>query len=344
MEVYGEDGTILTDDETILNKWKTEFQNIYNTDNAASNFDDEFYRQVSTHKSSLEDKMLDPLYNANQDRNTTITIENIRRLVYKTKNGKSCGIDSIPYEVLRYECLVIHSLFQLIFETGIIPSVWRQAILCPILKDKSSDPRVPLNYRGISLLSCISKLYSAFKNSRLSSYLESNDILADEQNGFRSDRSFSTSACVRVNNRLSQWFVCSSGVKQGDNLSPTLFSIFINDLVEEVNSLGLGVNIGDSTLSLLLYADDIVLLASSETDMQCMLDKVHEWCKRWRVLINTEKSKVMHFRPSRSKRSNFQFKIGDNLLQITDTYKYLGVTFHDLKDFKDNANRLSEAG
>ena len=147
-----------------------------------------------------------------------------------------------------------------------------------------------------------------------------------------------------MNNRLSQWFVCSSGVKQGDNLSPTLFSIFINDLVEEVNSLGLGVNIGDSTLSLLLYADDIVLLASSETDMQCMLDKVHEWCKRWRVLINTEKSKVMHFRPSRSKRSEFQFKFGDNLLQITDTYKYLGVTFHDLKDFRDNANRLSEAG
>ena len=42
MEVYGEDGTVLTDDETILNKWKTEFQNIYNTDNAASNFDDDF--------------------------------------------------------------------------------------------------------------------------------------------------------------------------------------------------------------------------------------------------------------------------------------------------------------
>ncbi|VDI09249.1 Hypothetical predicted protein [Mytilus galloprovincialis] len=52
----------------------------------------------------------------------------------------------------------------------------------------------------------------------------------------------------------------------------------------------------------------------------------------------------MHIRPSRSKRSEFQFKIGDNLLQITDTYKYLGVTFHDLKDFKGIANRLSEAG
>lgn len=47
---------------------------------------------------------------------------------------------------------------------------------------------------------------------------------------------------------------------------------------------------------------------------------------------------------SRSKRSEFQFKIGDNLLQITDTYKYLGDTFQELNDSKDNANRLSESG
>ncbi|CAC5405992.1 unnamed protein product [Mytilus coruscus] len=159
--------------------------------NAALNFNDEFYRQASTYKLSLKVKMLYPLYNENQELNTTVTIEEIKRLVYKTKNGKSCGIDSIPYEVLKYEPIVsvIHSLFQLIFETSTIPSVWRQAILCPILKDKSSDTRVPLNYRGISLHSCISKLYSAFINSRLSSYLKSNDILEDEQNGFRYDRS-----------------------------------------------------------------------------------------------------------------------------------------------------------
>jgi hypothetical protein len=53
-----------------------------------------------------------------------------------------------------------------------------------------------------------------------------------------------------------------------------LFSIFIDDPVDEINELGLGVNIRDSKLSILLYADDIVLVALSEADMQNMLDKL----------------------------------------------------------------------
>jgi hypothetical protein len=46
-----------------------------------------------------------------------------------------------------------------------------------------------MNYRGVSLLSCISKLYRTFIDKRLVTYLENNDILADEQNGFRKRRS-----------------------------------------------------------------------------------------------------------------------------------------------------------
>jgi hypothetical protein len=44
----------------------------------------------------------------------------------------------------------------------------------------------------------------------------------------------------------------------GHRTNPTLFSIFIDDPVDEINELGLGVNIRDSKLSILLYADDIV--------------------------------------------------------------------------------------
>ncbi|VDI40881.1 Hypothetical predicted protein [Mytilus galloprovincialis] len=191
MEVYGPNGEILTDDDSVLNRWKTDFHNIYNMDNSTAEFNDNFHSQVLSHKSSLEDCMIDPLYDENPELNTNITIDEIRRLILGAKNGKACGIDSIPYEVLKYESVisVLHSLFQLIFETSIIPSIWRQAIICPILKDKTSDERSPLNYRGISLLSCISKLYSAFINSRLSAYLETNDMLVDEQNGFRAHRS-----------------------------------------------------------------------------------------------------------------------------------------------------------
>ncbi|XP_063446895.1 uncharacterized protein LOC134726422 [Mytilus trossulus] len=117
-----------------------------------------------------------------------------------------------------------------------------------------------------------------------------------------------------------------------------------DDLVDEINQLGLGIKIGESKLSLPLYSDDIVLMAENECDMQKMLDKLHDWCKKWRVLINTDKSKVVHFRASRKKRSEFQFRIGGNILQIIDKYKYLGVILNEKKDYTSNAENLSAAG
>ena len=61
--------------------------------------------------------MLHPLYESNHDLNHNITLIEIQRLVMNAKNGKSAGIDNIPYEVLKFPSviLVIQSLFQLIF-------------------------------------------------------------------------------------------------------------------------------------------------------------------------------------------------------------------------------------
>ena len=58
-----------------------------------------------------------------------------------------------------------------------------------------------------------------------------------------------------------------------------------------------------------------------------LLDTLHDWCKGWRVLINTDKSKVVHFRQGGRKRNEFVFKVGDNVLEVTEKYKYLGVFF-----------------
>ncbi len=55
---------------------------------------------------------------------------------------------------------------------------------------------------------------------------------------------------VKINELLTNWFQSHSGLKQGDTLSPTLFGIFINDIVREINDLNLGVKIGNKKLSL----------------------------------------------------------------------------------------------
>ncbi len=59
------------------------------------------------------------------------------------KSRSASGYDEIPYCVLKYPQVIvtIQELFQLIFDTSIIPSMWRKAVICPILKDPSSDLR-----------------------------------------------------------------------------------------------------------------------------------------------------------------------------------------------------------
>ena len=85
------------------------------------------------------------------------------------------------------------------------------------------------------------------------------------------------------------------GVKQGDSISATLFSIFINDLADEIKKTKVGLILNQKTenqnnptekdlfLNILLFADDIVPLASQETFLQFLLNIVENWCRKWRL-------------------------------------------------------------
>ena len=61
--------------------------------------------------------------------------------------------------------------------------------------------------------------------------------------------------------KISDWFDVKIGLKQSCILSPLLFNIFINDLAQTVNNLECGASYGESDVSILLYAGDIVLLS-----------------------------------------------------------------------------------
>ena len=77
---------------------------------------------------------------------------------------------------------MLYRLISFCFENGKIPDEWTEGIVKPIPKAGSKDPREPLNYRGISLLCVPYKIYADILNHRLSKWLETNDILADEHN------------------------------------------------------------------------------------------------------------------------------------------------------------------
>ena len=79
-------------------------------------------------------------------------------------------------------------------------------------------------------------------------------------------------------------------VKQGDTPSPTLFAMCFNDLATGVKDLGCGVNVNDTQICILFYADDIVLIAPDENKLQFMLNFISDWCSKRRMVVNTEKT------------------------------------------------------
>ena len=153
-----------------------------------------------------------------------------------------------------------------------------------------------------------------------------------------------TEASVKLNGSLSSWFPCTSGVKQGDNLSRTLFALFINDLAEELKTLNCGITIDETHVCCLLYADDLMLLSDSEDNMQRMLDHVSNWCNKWRLRVNYTKSAVMHFRNKGKRRSEYAFHIGNKTIEYASSYKYLGVVLCDNMDFNATAETLFNSG
>lgn len=105
-------------------------------------------------------------------------------------------------------------------------------------------------------------------------------------------------------------FTCNVGVRQGEILSPFLFSLYINDLKDYL----LDKNItGLSTITegiekelflylkmfILFYADDTVILAESANDLQFALNEFYRYCDTWKLTVNICKTKIVVFSKGR---------------------------------------------
>ena len=110
-------------------------------------------------------------------------------------------------------------------------------------------------------------------------------------------------SCVTVNGCPSGFFKCQQGVRQGANLSPLLFSVYLNDLDYFMNTSGckgLEINIHDQYIIFLIlfvsiYADNTLVLSDIPKDSQDMLNVFNEYCKKWKLNINIDKTKAVIF-------------------------------------------------
>ena len=119
--------------------------------------------------------------------NDAITIREIKLNIKKLKNNKACGEDLILNEMIKSGSNIllpsIAKLFNMVLSNGKFPELWNTSLQSPIFK--SGNHLDPNNYRGISITSCMGKLFTTILQSRLLSYLEDNNKLSPKQAAFR---------------------------------------------------------------------------------------------------------------------------------------------------------------
>jgi len=351
--------------------------------------------------------------------NAEITCEEIEHCINLLKNNKACGIDNILNEHIKASFPIMKDvyvkLFNLVFKSGIVPSNWTIGLINPIFKNKGSE-NDPSNYRPITLLSCVSKLFTSVLNIRLEKFILKYDLIDKHQAGFR--KHFSTAdnmfvlyalinilrtqkkklfcafidlkaafdtinrsllwyklgkysingnflnivknmynnakSCIMCNGEKSNYFSCSVGVRQGENLSPILCSFFLNDLhsyfnnSSDVDGINFHVQSNDNDmliffkLFVLLYADDTVIVAESANDLQNCLNVYSQYCETWKLTVNIDKSKIVIF--SKGRPSNYVFYYKDHPIEVVRNYKYLGILFNSSGSFFPDQKESSRTG
>jgi hypothetical protein len=101
------------------------------------------------------------------------------------------------------------------------------------------------------------------------------------------------SSAVLTDAGLTDWFQVDQGTQQGAVLSPFLFSLMISPLVDELHSLQKGTWLGDICIGCLLFADDIVLIADSESELQSMMNVATIFFRKWRFTVSDSKTRVV---------------------------------------------------
>ena len=113
---------------------------------------------------------------------------------------------------------------------------------------------------------------------------------------------------VKLNYLKTDWFSVKSGLKQGCILSTLLFNLYLNYLNYVLSTTNKGTVVDNKYLNHLCYADDLILVAETEHDLQHLLNILSNWCYENFMTININKAKAVHFRNKSVARSSFQFK------------------------------------
>jgi len=358
------------------------------------------YKQLSTINTEQWESYFTSLYSSgtplhipqmNNHLNASISLDEVEENIKKLKNRKANGVDRIPNELLKYGGAgvneQIHILFNKILEEKVVPNSWTTSITVPIYK--KGDKTDPKNYRGITLLNSLTKLFTSILKGKIESLIP----IREEQQGFRKNRSTldaifivrqiveksyefnhpvfmcfvdltkafdrvqlndvlnilndhnipqniiqiirllneNSTTKVRVGQELSNEVPTSDGVRQGDSLSPLLFNLIMDKIIQNIEETGRGYKMGSNEVKCVCYADDAVLISDNEDDLQRQLFNLINTADKYNMVISAEKTKCLTIsrEPVRCKLIAYNKPI-----EQVSTFKYLGVTINSYPDLR----------
>ncbi|XP_053405087.1 uncharacterized protein LOC128558872 [Mercenaria mercenaria] len=175
-----------------------------------------------------------------EELDVVITLGEIKSVLKTLKRSKACGIDCLLNEYFIESSDIIGGhlvdLFNSVLNSGYFPDQWSEGIIVPLFKKK--DVNDVNNYRGFTLVSCPAKIFTGVLNTRINSWIENNDILSDNQFGFRRNRS--TVDAIFVLNAVVQRILSDKGRLYCAfiDLKKAFDSIYLNGLWFKFAKLG----------------------------------------------------------------------------------------------------------
>ena len=148
---------------------------------------------------------------------------------------------------------------------------------------------------------------------------------------------------VKWSNSMSVPFSVQNGVRQGSNLSPMLFSVYIDELLHVIQQSKTGCHIGQTAVNIIAYADDLVILSPTRTGLQRLVHMCESFALKQDIVFNVKKTVCMCFHPQRpyypthlTNSSAPCILLNDQQLTWVDEFKYLGhVVRCDMRDIGD---------
>ena len=168
-----------------------------------------------------------------------------------------------------------------------------------------------------------SKAFDSVKHADMVNYLKNIDL--DENDvALIANLYWCQKTKIRLQHGLSTPLDIQKGVRQGCVMSPSLFNLYTDYIFREIDNYP-GLKVGGTNINNLRYADDTVLLAETENELQMLVSKVKEESEKVGLFMNAKKTKTMCLTKKKDV-PKIQIVIDNNQIEQVGSFVYLGQT------------------